>query len=163
MEISTPWQLLRSLAPPSGDFRPNPPKLPRSPSRSGSSQEAGRKIVLLEGGEVFGEVCGEVFFWQSFRPCFAGTFRAKKTSAKTSAQYSHHSAQQNCREISGKNFMTRFCRGTLANLLGDSSGYTRLLGSAIVLGPNLGIPPTSYRSQKLSRLAKLKQSLGGVF
>ena len=32
--------------PPSGNFRPNPPELPRSPSRSGSSQEAGRKIVL---------------------------------------------------------------------------------------------------------------------
>ena len=37
-------------------------------------------------------------FSRSFRACFAGTFRAKK------------------REIWGKNFMTRFCRGTLANL-----------------------------------------------
>ena len=35
----------KKFSPPSGDFRPNPPKLPRSPSRSGSSQEAGRKIL----------------------------------------------------------------------------------------------------------------------
>ena len=36
----------KKFRPPSGNFRPNPPELPRSPSRSGSSQEAGRKIVL---------------------------------------------------------------------------------------------------------------------
>ena len=34
--------------PPSGNFRPNPPELPRSPSRSFSSREAGRKIVLFK-------------------------------------------------------------------------------------------------------------------
>ena len=38
----------KKFRPPSGNFRPNPPELPRSPSRSGSSEEAGRKIVLLE-------------------------------------------------------------------------------------------------------------------
>ena len=32
--------------PPSGNFRPNPPELPRSPSRSFSSHETGWKIVL---------------------------------------------------------------------------------------------------------------------
>ena len=32
--------------PPSGNFRPNPPELPRSPSRSFSSHEAGWKSVL---------------------------------------------------------------------------------------------------------------------
>ena len=36
----------KKLRPPSGNFRPNPPELPRSPSMSGSSEEAGRKIVL---------------------------------------------------------------------------------------------------------------------
>ena len=36
----------KKFMPPSGNFRPNPPELPRSPSRSGSSEEAGRKIVL---------------------------------------------------------------------------------------------------------------------
>ena len=34
--------------PPSGNFLPNPPELPRSPSRSFSSREAGRKIVLVQ-------------------------------------------------------------------------------------------------------------------
>ena len=33
--------------PPSGNFRPNPPELPRSPSRSFSSHKAGWKILLL--------------------------------------------------------------------------------------------------------------------
>ena len=33
--------------PPSGNFRRNPPELPRSPSRSFSSREAGRKTVLI--------------------------------------------------------------------------------------------------------------------
>ena len=37
----------KKFRPPSGNFRPNPPELPRSPSRSDSSQEAGRKIVLI--------------------------------------------------------------------------------------------------------------------
>ena len=39
----------KKFRPPSGNFRPNPPELPRSPSRSGSSQEAGRTIVLFKG------------------------------------------------------------------------------------------------------------------
>ena len=33
----------KKFRPPSGNFRPNPPELPRSPSRSGSSEEAGGK------------------------------------------------------------------------------------------------------------------------
>ena len=35
--------------PPSGNFCPNPPELPRSPSRSFSSHEAGWKIILCKG------------------------------------------------------------------------------------------------------------------
>ena len=46
MEISTFWATSKKFRPPSGNFRPNSPELPRSSSRSGSSEEAGRKIVL---------------------------------------------------------------------------------------------------------------------
>ena len=51
-------------------------------------------------------------FSRKFRACFAGIFR-EKTSAKTSALDSHDSAQQNWRNFR-ENFMTRFCRGTMA-------------------------------------------------
>ena len=47
----------KNFRPPSGNFRPNPPELPRSPSRSGSSEEAGRKIVLVF--QYFGGVSQE--------------------------------------------------------------------------------------------------------
>ena len=47
MEIPTPRQLLRSLGPLPETSARTPPELPRSPSRSGSSEEAGRKIVLI--------------------------------------------------------------------------------------------------------------------
>ena len=49
--------------PPSGNFRPNPPELPRSPSRSFSSHKAGWKILL--GGyfpERITEFLTEVFW-----------------------------------------------------------------------------------------------------
>ena len=54
MQISTPRQLLRSLGPLPETSARTPPELPRSPSRSGSSQEAGRKIVLCRGGWLQG-------------------------------------------------------------------------------------------------------------
>ena len=37
----------KKSGPPSGNFRQNPPELPRSPSRSFSSHEAGRKAILF--------------------------------------------------------------------------------------------------------------------
>ena len=54
-------------------------------------------------------------FWRSFWQTFAGTCRAERTWAKTSAQKSHGSVQQKNAENSGKNFVTRFCRGTPGN------------------------------------------------
>ena len=47
VEISTPRQLLRSLGPLPETSARTPSKLPRSPSRSFSSREAGWKIVLF--------------------------------------------------------------------------------------------------------------------
>ena len=38
----------KKFGPPSGNFRPNPPELPRSPSMSFSSREAGWRTVLKE-------------------------------------------------------------------------------------------------------------------
>ena len=61
--------------------------------------------------EVFREVCGEVFHEVSGLFCW--DIQSKKTSAKASALNPHDSAQQNWRSFR-ENFMTRFCRGTLA-------------------------------------------------
>ena len=42
----------KKFRPPSGNFRPNPPELPRSPSMSFSSREAGWRTVLLLAHET---------------------------------------------------------------------------------------------------------------
>ena len=85
-------------------------------SKGVQQSEVLAEVSVLEGGSsgrsVWRSLRGS--FSRSFRACFAGTFRQKKLQQKHQPKNSHDSAQQ-IGGISGKNFMTRFCRGTLAN------------------------------------------------
>ena len=76
------------------------------------------EVSVLEGGSS-----GRSFsrslprsFSRSFRPFFAGTFRAKKNFSKNFSAKIPMTLHSKTGEISEKNFTTRFCRGTLANI-----------------------------------------------
>ena len=65
----------KKFRPPSGNFRPNPPELPRSPSRSFSSRETGfgelSYFYLADVSDIF------YFFF-----CFGGGEREEEFEAK---------------------------------------------------------------------------------
>ena len=71
--------------------------------------EALGEVYILEGGSLARS------FWRSlgrsFRACFAGTFRAPQKNFSKNFSPLHSKTGEN----SGKNLMTRFCRGTPAN------------------------------------------------
>ena len=52
----------KKFRPPSGNFRPNPPELPRSPSRSFSSRETGWRTLLIKVAHLQSEFCTKDFF-----------------------------------------------------------------------------------------------------
>ena len=91
----------KKFRPPSGNFRPNPPELPRSPSRSSSSEEAGRKIVLMSG-------YSRSMFRKNF--CNANTiFRANFALQTCHPQNDH--GQRNCFQINSKGALVCNCNG----------------------------------------------------
>ena len=65
-------------------------------------------------GEVFGEVCHEVFH-EVLGLVLLGHSEQKKLQQELQPKISM-TLHSKTGEISGKNFMTRFCRGTLAKL-----------------------------------------------
>ena len=85
------------------------------------------KVSVLEGGQFCSKFLAK--FAAKCLGQFSGLFcwdiQGRKTSAKTSAQNSHDSAEQNWQN-SGKNFMTRFRRGTPAKAF-PSSQSTKFL------------------------------------
>ena len=67
----------KKFRPPSGNFRPNPPELPRSPSRSFSSRETGWRTLLLKRQQPWNAAKSHAPRWisdLSFHGCWLGLF-----------------------------------------------------------------------------------------
>ena len=136
------------------------------------------EVSVLEGGSS-----GRSFsrslprsFPRSFRPCFAGTFRAIKNFSKNFSPKFPWPCTAKLEKFQGKNFMTRFCRGTLANTK-DHFDMTALIFSTggcpsgrfyalkrawcLALVANVGIPPGLAEESKPSPAQKVKKESAG--